>query len=267
MAIQTVDNVEAGFQTARPFSKQGGATQALGRPFSYWAVAGQPAAGAYSASLNGVTLVAPQVGQLPHFNPVSGNAYLGRLEAQSGQACSLMLCDRLWHNGGFTITSTGAQAIVSPAWPARDANGATAGDGVLIGLEVSVITGANTPTITLDYTSSANVPTRAAVNIDPTAAASTIGSFYRMSLQAGDTGVKSVESMTLSASWTSGTVNLVAYRVLATLELPAPGVPNMIDAITAAFPRLYDGVVPFFIMMNNNTSSLPFGGIYAETHG
>lgn len=267
MAITNLDALVAGMQPPRFFNKVLSGAVVAGRPHCYWGFAGNPGAGSYDTTLNGVTLTAPQNGQLPFTNPGAGNSYLARYVGQCTQAGSLYLCDRLWHNGGFTITSNTAQNITSPTWPARDTAGATSGDGVLLGMEISSVVGAGTPTITAAYTNSGGTGSRSATNINATVASSIAGTFYPIGLQAGDTGVQSVQSITLSATWTSGTMNLVAYRILAMLDLPGPFVANSIDSVSSGFPQLYNGTVPFLFFVPNTTISSLISGEFAITQG
>src|SRR5215471_6060570 len=89
--------------------------------------------GTPDTTLNGVVLSSTGgvvAGQIFHMDPPGGtNAYLARFEASAATVpFYAAICDRLWHNGGITITSTSAQTIMSPTWPARDNNGATSGD-------------------------------------------------------------------------------------------------------------------------------------------
>lgn len=270
MAITTLDGVIAGAQAPRYIAKAVTPTMVAGRPQSLWGLGGNPGAGSFDTTLAGVALssTSAQVnGQIPFTDPVSGNSYLGRFQAGANIAGTLLLCDRLWHNGGFTITSATAQTVNSAAWPARDNNGSTNGEGVLLGLEISAAAGAAAPTITVGYTNSAGTASRTATNSFATANSPTAGAFYPIGLQAGDTGVRSVQSLTLSVSWVSGTMNLVAYRVLAALELTAAFVPNAIDAVTSGFPRLYNGSVPFLIFIPSTTTASNVSGQVVWTQG
>jgi hypothetical protein len=267
MAITTLDGAIAGFQPPRSFYKAITPTMVAGRPQSLWGLAGNPGAGAFNGTLDGTTLVAPVNGQLPFTDPVSGNSYLARFIAQATVAGTFILCDRLWHNGGFTITSTSAQSITSPTWPARDAAGATNGDGVLLGMEISAATGSGSPTITASYTNQAGTASRSATNVIATAASSAAGAFYPIGLQAGDTGVRSVQSITLSATWTSGTMNLVAYREIARVESILAQTANAIDILTSGMPRIYDDSVLFLIFIPTTTTASVIQGQYAVTQG
>lgn len=270
MAITTLDGVIAGMQPLRPIAKNVTPTLVAGKPQSLWGLGGSPGAGSFDTTLSGVALSSSSsqvAGQIPHWDPSSGNAYLARFTATATIPGTILLCDRLWHNGGITITSTSAQTINSATWPARDANGSTNGVGVLIGVEVSSATGSGTPTLTISYTNSGGTSGRTATNIYPTAASAAAGSFFPIGLQAGDLGVRSVQTFTLSATWTSGTINLVAYRILASLEVPAAYVSNSIDAVTGGMPILYNGVVPFIIFIPSTTTASYITGTYVETHG
>jgi hypothetical protein len=242
-------------QYPREFIKAATPTLVAGRPHSLFYLAGVPgAAVAPTPGLAGAALTT-YAGQLPFTNPVSGNSYLARLAAQATIAGQVLLCDRLWHNSGITITQTTAHTVNSATWPARDAAGSTNGEHVLIGVEVSTATGAGTPTLTIGYTNQAGTASRTGTNAVATVASSAIGAFYPIGLQAGDSGVRSVQTFTLSATWTSGTIHLVAYRILARLSLTAANVPNSLDAVVGGMPRLYDNSVPFLLFIPSTTTA------------
>ena len=263
MAITTLDEVLAGAQWPRYFAKAITPTLVAGKPQSLWGLAGNPGAGAFDTTLIGVALSSSSAqvnGQIPFTDPGSGNTYLSRLQAAATIGGTLLLCDRLWHNGGFTITLATAQTVNSAAFPARDVNGAVSGAGVLVGLEVSAACGAAAPTLTLGYTNSAGSSGKTATNTFATANSPAAGSFFPFGLAAGDQGIQSIQSLTLSVSWVSGTINLVAYRVLAALELPSNLTPNAIDALTSGFPRMFNGTVPFLIFIPNATTASNISG-------
>jgi hypothetical protein len=84
VSIGTLDGVIAGFQPTRVVTKAVTGTMVAGRPISTWPLAGAPAAGAQDATINGATLSSTSTlptGAIPHTDPGSGNAYLGRLAA------------------------------------------------------------------------------------------------------------------------------------------------------------------------------------------
>lgn len=270
MPITTVDGVIAGARPPQYFAKAASPALVAGRPHSFWGIGGIPGAGAFNGTAAGVALdgtSAPVAGQIWRGNPVSGEAILARFKGQAAQQGTLLLCDRLWHNGGLSATILTAQTINSAAFPARDENASINGKGVYVGLEVSAAAGAGTPNLTLGYTNEAGTAARSATNLDAVIASSAAGAFYRFGVRSGDYGVRNIQSLTLSATMTSGTINLVAYRVLADLEITAAHVPNAIDALLAAAPRIQNGCVPFLIFVPSGTAATGLSGSYIEAHG
>lgn len=335
MAITTLDGALAGMQYPRDFATATTGTMVAGRMVSTFYLAGRPgAATAPTPGLKGAALTS-YAGQIPFTNPVSGNTYLARFSGMATIGGTILLCDRLWHNSGITITSTSAQVIgntissssvANPsvitcsanvpfangdvvniqghtgstpdingihtisnvsgdtftipvdvtvggsggtagiALPSRDANGNRSGEEVYVGVEVSSNVGAGTPTLTLNYTNSSGVGNRSGTNIIATAASPVKNSFYELGLQEGDTGVQTIQSFTLSATWTSGTIHLVAYRVLARLPVVA-SVPSAIDMLTSGFPRLYDNSVPYIMFLPSTTTSSNVSGNVVFTQG
>lgn len=270
MAITTLDGLIAGFRPTRYFYK-GTPTVSSNMVYSFWGTSGIPGPGSYDTTLNGVVLSSTSAalpGQLPFNDPGSGNSYLARWVAMCSQSCAIFLCDRLWHNGGYTITSTSAQNSTTPTWPARDNNGSTNGDGVILGVEVSATVGAATPSISVSYTNSAGTSGRAGTaTILPPLTGQLVGSFTPISLQAGDIGVRSVQSLTLSASWISGTINLVAYRVISMLEVQAGTIGSVADPITGGLPQMFNGSVPYLMQFANHGGSAALMGSMTVAQG
>jgi len=268
MAITTLDGALAGMTWPRYFAKAVTGTMVAGRPWSTWLLAGNPGAGAENSTLNGVVLdsTAAQLAGQIHFSDGGASTYLARFQGGATIAGTLLLVDRIWNNGGFTITTTGAQNITSPTWPSRCADGTTNGLGIMVGIEVSAACGAAAPAPTLTYTNQAGTASRTAGLAFATANSPAAGSFFPFALMAGDSGIRSVQSLALNTSWVSGTINLVAYRVLASLELTGAFVPNAIDSITGGFPKMYNGSVPFLIFIPSTTTTSNISGqvIYAQ---
>jgi hypothetical protein len=159
----------------------------------------------------------------------------------------------------FTIPvnnlAVGSGGTVGIPIPARDANGLSAGTEVLAAVEVSANVGAGTPTLTLNYTNELGGGNRSATNILATTASPIAGSFHQIGLQAGDRGIQTVQSFALSATWTSGTIHVILYRVLARLPISAVGVPTAIDMLTGGFPRIFNDSVLFLVFVPSTTTS------------
>jgi hypothetical protein len=232
-----------------------------GRPHSLWYLAGRPGAGvAPNPGINGEILTAPVSGALDFTNPVTGNSNLSAFTAGCGQqGGQLLLVDRIWQNSGINVTSTSLQSISGDQIPNRDRDGQNVGYEVYAGVEVSTATGAGTPTITLSYTNTAGQP-KTGTNTISTVASSIAGTFYPISLAAGDKGVQAVTGITLSATWTSGVIHVVLYRVIARLPLLGAGIPNSIDMYSGGFPRIYDDSVLSLIYLPSTTTSSNISG-------
>lgn len=278
MAITTLDGALAGMQAPQMVAKAVTPTLVAGRPHSLWYLAGAPGAGLAPANTaGGVVLTNSTLGAIagavPRVDPGAGNAYLGRFSGVAQQGGVLMLADRLIQVGGtsggsaISVSTTTAQTINTTTLPARDINGATSGAGVHWALEIITATGAGAATPSIGYTNSAGTASRTASLVDTYVASSAIGAFYRFGMQAGDVGIRSVESLTLNTSMTSGSIALVGYRPIAYLELPAGFIPNSIDALTSGFPRLYNGTCPFLVFIPNTTTASLISGTYTETQG
>ena len=272
MSITTQAGAIAGLMLPVPFVKTPSVATVTGAPQSFFEVAGNPAAGTPNTGLTGANYSSSSVvpaGILYHQDPPSGDAYLARFVASCITSLSgtVMLLDRLW-DCGPTIDVSTAQTITQPTLPARDAAGTTAGLGVLLAVEVVAAASATAATCSVSYTDPANGSGRTGAFIDqPTAAAAGIGRFYRIGLQAGDIGVASVQSVTFATPWTTGTIALVAYRVLAMLELQTQGLPNQLDVVSAALPQLYNGTCPFLVLLPSGATGSYLSGVYQETQG
>lgn len=271
MAITTLDGLIAGFQPPLYFEKATGTMEAQGGLHSLFYTVGIPGAATAPTSAIGGDALTSYAGQLSYSNPVSGNGYLARASVSSTALGRLLICDRLWHNASIAEATTTGQTVNSATWPARDADGATDGKGVLVGIEVSTATtnaGAVTNT-TLTYTNSAGTGSRTGT-IASFPATAVAGTFVPFALAAGDVGVRSIQTLTLGTSYApSGTpeIHLVAYRVLADISVGAGNAGMIFDAFRVGMPRLYDNTVPFLIWQASATAAATVRGMLSYAHG
>jgi hypothetical protein len=225
------------------FRKSGTAKEAAGIAYVYAKDAGFPGVwspgvpGVNGRSTNGTT--AADAGCMPM--PLSvGTQYLTQIQGAGTVAGDLSFIDIVWVNTALSTTVVGAQAIVSPAFPARDINATANGTGYCLGL-LFTATGANAAavaTTTVTYTNSAGTPGRtatlnavASIPITPV-----IGTMIPFLLAAGDTGVQSIQSFNVGTSLVTATcASLIVYiqfpgtpGTIANLnyinEIPTPGV-------------------------------------------
>jgi len=164
-----------------------------------------------------------------------------------------MLIDVLATYAISSVTTTGAQNFTGQAaWPRY-----AGGNGVQAFIVPSIVMGAGTPTYTLGYTNTTPTAGRLtpASPVLPTSTASAIvgsipysgtgagkvGPF--LPLQGGDAGITSVQSINLSATHTSGCLNLVICKPLLTLPVTTVGVAAERDLVNMlpSMPRVYDG--------------------------
>lgn len=274
MAITTLDGLIAGLRPPELLMKTGTTMEAAGVLHSLFYTAGRPgAAVAPSPGLAGAALTS-YGGQVPYTDPVAGNGYLARLEAHASIAGCLIVADRLWHNSGLVVSTLTAQTVNSATWPARDMNGSTNGEGVLVGIEVSTAT-TNVSAVTnttMSYTNQGGTSGRTATipSTGPGAgfpATAVAGTFVPFQLAAGDSGVGSIQSVTLGTSYAGGAIHLVAYRVLAVLPVPVANVGQAQDALAVGLPRLYNGTVPFLLWLPTATTAATVAGQLTYAHG
>lgn len=247
MAITDLHQLVAGM-VAGPtvYGKLSDTAEAAGTPHTPWYRSGITGTGsAPTGGLNGATFSGTVSGQVPIPAAVSGRQiYLARWSAVHGGSIGMIrLVDRLWGNVPVA-TTTGAQAVTSPTWPARDTAASTSGAGVLLALECSSATGnaGVIGTTVVSYTNSAGVAGRTG-GVAAFPATAVAGTWVPFTLQAGDTGVRSVQSITLGTSYVSGAIHLVAYRVIADLATPNTNTANAANFMDLGLPAIWDDSV------------------------
>lgn len=186
---------------------------------------------------------------------VNASAFTAAATAAPGV---LVLVDRLGFYRVSTVTTTGNQAldntVVFPT--GRHTNGAGLRAYVVCSSGAATTAmGAGTPNIQITYTNQAGTAGKTTPTVLPagtTAApkgnivysgtgAGKYGPF--LPLAAGDSGIQSVQQFNLSATYTSGILNLVICRPLLTLPLTTVGVASERDLLNQvpSLPRVYDG--------------------------
>lgn len=246
----------------------GTASEAVGVRYGYAKDSGLPGAWVPGApGINGwwtlastANNAANPAGAVQCGSPLLQNAttawYLTRIGLASSVAQAMMLLDLLWYNTGIVVTTTGAQAIAQPgaSVPARDTYGTTNGDGWMAGIYVTTATtnaGATTPT--LSYTNSDGTAGRTAT-MAAFPATAVVGTFVPFQLQAGDRGIRSIQSITLGTSLVTGAISLVMYRQLALI-------PNTVVNVGAGSDpnkrntRIYNGTAFWWIYLSAATTA------------
>jgi hypothetical protein len=253
-------------------NKDASTAEAAGIRHSLWYATGNPGAGsAPTGGLNGVVFSstsASVTGQLPVPADSAGETlYLSRCDfAQAANVACVEIYDRLWGNVPVVAT-TGSQAITSPTFPARDGSGSVAGNQVRLFMEVSSATGnggAITNT-TASYTNDAGTAGRTATLLSFPATA-VAGTWVPFTLAAGDSGVRSLQSVTLGTSYVSGAIHLIAARLIARVSVPLANTVFERDWLQLGLPSMWLGPVPFLVVLPTGTAlGVVFGSVsYAQ---
>jgi hypothetical protein len=233
---------------------------AIGTPHFLGTSTGTPGAWAIGApGMNG-RVVTSELGGLP-LPATSGNHnYLSQIQGGTTVAANFQWMDLCWLNTITTLNSTVAQAIVTPAFPARDINGAATGTGYCLGLLVhTTALPATTTTINVDYISSTGAASSARL-IKPAAiqALNTILPFELgisgiTGLPVGDgQGIQSISSIKLSAVQLTGVASLIVYRCLPGMAMQVANLAY-INQVPNTGVKLFPGAT--LLPYNNNPTA------------
>ena len=251
------------------FMKTGTAADAVG----YWYCTSKDAGfpGAWAVGTPGVNgrvtdgTASADNGCFPIANPSVGANYLTEVNMAAAVNHTHLLFDVLWVNSGLAITTTGAQAITTPTLPARDLNGTTNGEGCSIAILCTAAVGlaAVASNATVTYTNSdgtgSRTATLSAIVGSQAPATPVIGTLIWFNLQAGDKGVRSIQSISLNTSWVSGSISLMITRDIATIGTTIPNV-NAQKIIGTPGIRLYNGTCLLHCNLASATTATFYAG-------
>lgn len=173
--------------------------------------------------------------------------------------CVMMLVDLLGFYPITTVTTTGDQALNNTVTLPRYTTGA----GVQAFLTPSTVMGAGTPNIRLTYTDesgnagsltpatlpAANATAPVTQIVYSGTGAGKYGPFFPLAI--GDSGIRSVQQFNLSATMTSGVLNLVLCKPLITLPITTLGVTAERDLVNqfSSMPKIFDGACLSWLML------------------
>ena len=241
---------------------------AIGTPHFLGTSTGTPNAWVVGApGMNG-RVVTSESGGLPLPATSGTHNYLSQIQGGTTVACNFQWMDLCWLNTITTLNSTAAQAIVTPAFPARDINGAATGTGYCLGLLVhTTALPATATTINVDYISSSGAVSAARL-IKPAAiqALNTLLPFELgisgiTGLPVGDgQGIQSISQIQLSAVQATGVASLIVYRCLPGMAMQVANLAY-INQIPNTGVKLFSGAT--LLPYNNNpvaTTALTVSG-------
>lgn len=273
MAFTTVDQVVAALQgQQRGFLKNGMSVTTQGWHSSHWGAGTNPIGGAAPISgLSGDVPTSATQGAFSFANAISGSNHLAALwvQGQSGASSGGMLSiyDRLWQNSGIVVTTATAQTVNSIALTRPDA----LGEAVEVWLSIISTTGAVAATPTISYTNQDGTAGRTGTCIGYVASAINSRQFP-FALDTGDTGVRSIQSVTLGVSLVSGTISLVMRRCLARVQVNVS--PDMAswkalqnDFLTLGLPRIPDNAAIELLPTYASTTGPAWTGNFTIING
>jgi hypothetical protein len=250
MAIQSMDGLIAALPGVHRHVMKLSMTTLQGGFFSLWKIAGQPGAAVSPPTGSGEVPTSATPGAIPFPNPTApALTYLAQMAFVGVTPGNLILYDRLAHTSGLAGNVNTAQAVDTPALTRPDAGG----DDVELWLEWYTATGATAANVTAAYTNQAGASKTTVSTAVPTSAAA--GRMFQLPLAAGDTGVRSVQSVTLSASTgTAGDIGVTLLRRVAELPLTGANVLADRDGFALGLPQVPDSAC-LALMLNASAST------------
>lgn len=260
MAIANMDQLVAAMTSSSaqnlPWNKSSAASEGAGTYFDHFAVAGIPAAGATpaDASTGGTSYTSASQGGLAFTAPSGSDiSYLLSISVSSTQQGSIYLYDRLWACSGLA-TGAGATTTITGMSNITRYNSGVGCEIWYVCLTAPSAQTANM-TLTVSYTNSDGVSGRSGTVVlsggfpPPTA-----GQCYPFSLQAGDKGVRSVQSVTnTSGSFTGGTHGLFVAKRLVCAHSAITTNGMLVDGLKLGLPQIDSSACLTFLSVCSTT--------------
>ena len=275
-----ISEISSGKVLTIPWNKiTGAAAYTVGRWYDTFTLTGQPPAGAYAGTaLTKYTLTDTTTGAIYHGGNKSADLkYLLAMEAlvsaATGIPCYLLLVDLLAYYPSIDMNTGSAQTMLSSTagtniLPTRQ-GAQHSGANVQMFLEAASTTGSTAHDIAISYTNSALAYPHAlgatvsgvVSTITPTilhsgVAVNNFGPF--LPLAAGDAGVASVQTLTLSAATSSAsTAHLVLCEPIAKLPLGTVSVASARDFLfnIPSLPQIKDGACLAFLLYTGSAAA------------
>jgi hypothetical protein len=268
MTIDTMDELVAAMTTGGErthYYRVGVAQGTAGLWTSFWKTGGYPGAASASPPTGvGEVPTRSTAGALKFTNPASGkNKHLVVFNGSGTQRGTLMVFDRLVHTSGLSGTVTTAQTVNTVAITRPDALGAD----VECWAEVYTAVGTTQRTLTVNYTNQSNAAKTGTLLLGGATGFSQINRMVPLSMAAGDTGVRSVQSVQLSASTgTAGDFGITLLRRIAFLDIVNTGGGYGKDFAALGMPLINsDACLAVMGMFDSSTSATVYGEfVFAE---
>ncbi len=173
---------------------------------------------------------------------------------QPSASSILLVVDRLSHQGGLSGVTTGAQTTNLPT---AALTRYTSGVGVFAALEIYTQIGTSSTTVTVSYTNQAGTPGQSSIRNIGATGWREVGNMLTLPLAAGDTGMRSIESVNLTGSTgTAGNFGVTLFKPL--FAIPLLGWETTLDPIVNGAtlpPEILDGACLQPLSMTANAST------------
>lgn len=248
-----IDQYRAAYNRSREYEFQKQSTSsATGYWVSLWNTSGRPEIGTRptegSESLNYDT-----PGGLNFMRaPAGRRSVLLKASNRRLSVGSIYLYDRLVHTQLYNASGNQTHTISTVPLPSRAGNG----EGVELWLEfgADTTTADTLATIEIEYTNSVGVSgrTTSAINFPVRMRPHTA---LRMPLQAGDSGIRSVQKITIVSTWTTSTIAVVLAKRVTSMRNIVAGVPVASGLLDTQDPVFTNDMCIYMVIGASTTTS------------
>ena len=257
MALTTMDGLVAALPgQTKPIHKVGTAAKASGAFQSLWHMPGTPGPEATpGASLAWTVPTSATNGAIKFTNPGAGlTSYLSRLSLAPTTPHTVTIYDRLAHTGAITPAASTQTLTGGPTLTRPNANGADV-ECWIESLTASTGTASN---YSIRYVDQDGNPSETSPTIAATTT-SVAGMMQRFNLNAGDTGIRSVDQF-ISTGASGGTARLVLLRRLAEFTISTANIGPVADFFALGAPAIPNDACLALMYQATSTGATTFSG-------
>lgn len=257
MAITSVDGWFAAAKQKLTLIKTTSVTTTARDPFSLWDVAGNPSAGTATVgnTSSGILFTDATTGA-PTINAFGGGAtgYLAAAKFRGSVTGGMILYDRIWGAGAISLTSLATtnfstQPSIAARLPATDY------ETVEILLEITTTVSATATTVSVTYTNEFGTTNRT-TGATSSLSGITARRIIALPLQAGDSGVQKIESVTVGGTVaTAGAFNVLIARRLAQFDNRVQGALDTQGWDVLGAPEIFGDSCLWLVSLADSTSS------------
>jgi len=261
MPITTFDGFIGAAKQHVSLAKTASRTSVATGWFSTFDLAGNPGAGtlAGTSTTAGVVPTDATAGCPPIDTFGGGNVgYLAQVEFGSSVACRMKMFDMVFKAGAYGFAAGTTTLSGQPSYSSRMPNASFNDTQIWIEVSTAFATGTAWQ-VQVTYTNQAGTTGRSTVILPATAAAGlTLGRMYQLALQAGDSGVQTIESVIVTNGGTAmnaGAFNVLVLRPLWSGRCRIANDGDVHDLARTAMPVLYDNSALVLAIASDTTAT------------